>query len=417
MELDRSSTLVAATAAVAVVHLVDDNLVQPGLGHAGDHLWSTLLPAALIAGLVWAVRRFGPASRALAVTGLGVAAMTLATEAAYHLATGTLAADDWTGLACGALGLATTVVGGRDLWRSRRAGGPPWRRRARRTAKAVAAFVLAVQVGYPVVEAYVLSNAARRTQPAADLGVPFEEVTFPGADGRSLRGRYVPSRNGAAVMVVPGIAGGSRHARLLVARGYGVLQFDLGGVGRSEGEPNGWGWGKHEDVLAALRHLQQRPDVDPSRIGGLGLSVGGEVLLHAAAVDPGLRAVVSEGAGARSWREYRRLDGAAPWLWGPLAFNRTLATAVFTNRMPPADLHALVPRIEAPVLFIRAERAMGGEQLTDGYFERAGGPKSLWVTDSGHVGAIDADPAGYEARVLGFFDAALGRPATDEAAR
>jgi uncharacterized protein len=35
--------------------------------------------------------------------------------------------------------------------------------------------------------------------------------------------------------------------------------------------------------VAAVDFLKQRPDVEPGRIGGLGLSVGGETFLQAAA--------------------------------------------------------------------------------------------------------------------------------------
>ena len=45
------------------------------------------------------------------------------------------------------------------------------------------------------------------------------------------------------------------------------------------------GWGGERDIFAALDFLEDRPDVDPNRIGGLGLSVGGELMLQAAAED------------------------------------------------------------------------------------------------------------------------------------
>jgi dienelactone hydrolase len=51
----------------------------------------------------------------------------------------------------------------------------------------------------------------------------------------------------------------------------------------SEGEPDSWGWGGTKDVKAAVAYLERRPDVEPGRIGGLGLSVGGEMMLEAAA--------------------------------------------------------------------------------------------------------------------------------------
>ena len=90
---------------------------------------------------------------------------------------------------------------------------------------------------------------------------------------------------------------------MLARHGYGVLLFDRRGEGRSEGEPNAWGWGGDADIKAAIAFLRRRPDVDPGRIGGLGLSVGGEMMLETAAETDALAAVVSEGAGARSFTE------------------------------------------------------------------------------------------------------------------
>ena len=91
---------------------------------------------------------------------------------------------------------------------------------------------------------------------------------------------------------------------MLIRHGYGVLLLDRRGEGASEGDYNAFGWAGERDLRAAIGFLQQRPDVDPDRIGGLGLSVGGELLLQTAAHTPALRAVVSEGAGQRSLAEH-----------------------------------------------------------------------------------------------------------------
>ena len=74
---------------------------------------------------------------------------------------------------------------------------------------------------------------------------------------------------------------------MLVEHGYGVLLFDRRGEGASDGDPNLFGWGGARDIHAAVDFLEDRPDVDPARIGGLGLSVGGEMLLQAAAENSG----------------------------------------------------------------------------------------------------------------------------------
>jgi dienelactone hydrolase len=198
---------------------------------------------------------------------------------------------------------------------------------------------------------------------------------------------------------------------MLARHGYGVLLFDRRGEGRSEGDPNSWGWGGSKDVKAAIAFLQRRPDVDPRRIGGIGLSVGGEMMLEAAAETEQLAAVVSEGAGARSMTEDMDEDmpGVAKVLGAPLSAFKTASIAVFSNHAPPANLKDLVGRIAPrPLLLIAAPESGHGEDLNRGYFEAAGEPKALWeIPESKHVGGITARPAEYERRVIGFLDEAL----------
>ena len=138
--------------------------------------------------------------------------------------------------------------------------------------------------------------------PANDLRVAYEDVKFTTSDGLELEGWYVPSKNGAAVIAFPGRNGPQAKTRMLARHGYGVLLFDRRGEGKSDGDPNSWGWGGDRDVKAAIDYLQRRPDVDPDRIGGIGLSVGGEMMIETAAETDELKAVVSEGAGARGRR-------------------------------------------------------------------------------------------------------------------
>ena len=110
----------------------------------------------------------------------------------------------------------------------------------------------------PVGIGYVLTHTARAGVPENRLGVPYEDVTFRSTDGLTLHGWYVPSRNGAAVIAFPGRKGPQDQARMLARHGYGVLVFDRRGEGRSEGQPNGWGWGGGRDVKGAIAFLQHR---------------------------------------------------------------------------------------------------------------------------------------------------------------
>jgi dienelactone hydrolase len=255
-----------------------------------------------------------------------------------------------------------------------------------------------------------LTHSARAFVPVDHVGAAHENVVFKTADGLRLRGWYVPSKNGAAVIAFPGRKGTQGPARILARHGYGVLLFDRRGEGESEGDPNAFGWGGHQDVAAAVRFLQSRPDVEHGRIGGIGLSVGGEMMLESAAKSEGLRAVVSEGAGERSAREYFDMTGTDKWLEIPSSLALTAGVALFSDKTPPESLKDLVGRIApSPVLFIYGEHGQTGERnLNPTYYRSAHEPKLIWqVPGSGHTGGINARPKEYERRVIGFFDRAL----------
>jgi uncharacterized protein len=179
-----------------------------------------------------------------------------------------------------------------------------------------------------------------------------EDVQLHTSDGLTLEGSYVPSRNGAAVIVAFGRKGTQDPARMLARHGYGVLIFDRRGEGESDGDPNPYAWSDGElDLLAAIEFLKARPDVEPGRIGGLGLSVGGETFLQAAARSDDVQAVISEGATARSGGELRSVPGNPP---GPIAINTviTAGTAVFSNATPPPHLIDLVGDISPRSMFV-----------------------------------------------------------------
>ena len=249
------------------------------------------------------------------------------------------------------------------------------------------------------------------------IGAPpsraYEDVTFESTDGLELSGWYVPSENGAAVVVVHGgggdRTGGVEHAELLARRGYGVLLYDARGRGDSEGSPTGapgWGWTK--DTEGALAFLAGRQDVDPDRIGGLGLSTGAMILIEVAAERKELKAVVAEGATARSFADYRNLAGidvAAPYWWMLYA-----AARVFSGSSPGEPLEDLVGRVSpTPLLLIAGGRGIAQERdLNRIYAEAAREPVELWdLPDVGHTAAVRERAEEYERRVVAFFEDAL----------
>ncbi|MGZ8793297.1 MAG: CocE/NonD family hydrolase [Gaiellaceae bacterium] len=394
---------------VAALHVVDDNFLQPQPGtSAGDHLVGGLVQTAFFVGLAWAYPRLRPGLRGTLAIYVGLFTVVMgAGEAGYYTRENGPSGDDYTGLLAIPAGLLLVGVGLFTLWRSRKGGGVI-RRYVRRAALALA-FLVGLAFGlYPLAESYVVTHSARAYVPTPQLGSAFEEVSFTTGDGLVLRGWFVPPKNGATVISYPGRKGPQKPARLLVGHGYGVLLFDRRGEGESEGDPNALGWRGTRDLNAAIAYLRSRPDVDPDRIGGIGLSVGGEVMLQSAAETDHFKAVVSEGAGVRSVREAVHVPGAGKVMFTGIFGISTLGTMVFTSGLPPRSLTDLSAQITEPLFVIHADPGQGGEMISSQFYDAAKGPKEIWVAPGGHTGAIDGAPGEYERRVIGFFDRTIG---------
>jgi len=405
-------TLFRVGIAVVALHVIDDNYISPQPGtSAGDHLVSGLVPLAVLGLAAWASPRLRGGRRGALALVFGVLGIAAGIEAVDYTRKVGPSGDDFTGLLTIPAGLLLLGLGVVTLWRTRRSEGNRAWRYTRRLLFGAAGVVVVYALVVPIGLGYVTTHVGRAVVPANKLGVAYENVSFTTSDGLELEGWYVPSRNGAAVIAFPGRKGPQRPTRMLVRHGYGVLLFDRRGEGDSEGEPNSWGWGGDRDIKAAVAFLQRRRDVEPGRIGGIGLSVGGEMMLDAAADTDSLAAVVSEGAGARMFTEEmdEDLPGVDKATIVVPAWLKQASIAVFSNQLPPTNLKELVPRIAPrPLLLIAAPNAPTGEDLNRGYFAAAGEPKTLWeIPESRHVGGLSARPREYERRVVGFFDRAL----------
>jgi uncharacterized protein len=396
------------------LHVVDDNFLQPEPGvSASDHLVSGLVPLGMLIGAVAIYPRVRAGLRGVLALVFGVLGVVGGTEAAYYAQDVGLSGDDYTGLLSIGAGFLLLAVGAVTLWRSRRRTGNLAWRYIRRALYVLAALLVVGLVLWPISLSYVVTHVAPADVPAANLGAPYEDVQFTTSDGYLLKGWYVPSRNRAAVISFPGRSGTRLQARMLARHGYGVLLFDRRGEGESEGDWNVFGWQGERDLHAAVAFLQDRPDVDPERIGGIGRSVGGEMLIGAAAESDAFKAIVSEGATSRSVR-----DDVANYGWGvsqlpayALSSVQTAATAVFTNNLPPEAMKDLAPKISPrAAFFIYGEHGQGGTEETPnrGFYAAAGEPKELWeVPGAQHVGGITTQPEEYERRTIAFFDQAL----------
>lgn len=275
--------------------------------------------------------------------------------------------------------------------------------------------LIVIFVVFPVHVADVMSYPPRLTvccQTPAVFGLHYEDVAFPTSDGLTLRGWYIPGQNGATILFAHG-SGGNRlgigqleQAAALAQRGFGVLLFDLRGHGASDGAQISF---TGADVLAALNYLRSRPEVDPDRIGAIGLSLGAIDIVQAAAAerDRGLKAIVLDGLGQSGLADFPPPATASELI---LALQRSVIFMTLRWRgvvaAPVIESLSRLPPL--PKLFISGAGQDLEREAVRRYFAATGEPKSLWeIPEGSHAYTWAARPAEYVQRIVDFFSQSL----------
>jgi hypothetical protein len=389
----RELLLFLAGAAVVGLHLADVGAWRP---------------LALVAVAAVAYRVLPPGARAALAGALAPLAFFGAWLHVLHWSWDGFARTDATGLAlaaAGALLAASTILALRARRRL-----PGARRALRALATSAVGLLLALFVVVPVAAAMWLAGKPRQPLLPVALPVRHVDVTLRAADGTRLRGWWVPSRNGAAVVLVHGGGGDRdgvrRHAVLLAHEGFGVLLYDERGRGESGGSTQSMGWNWVQDVRAAVDFASSRRGV--RSVGALGLSTGAEVAVTAAAHDGRLRAVVAEGLISRDLRDSEHQSTGDDITGIPYWWVTYHALELETGTHPPEplteDLRRIAPR---PVLIVASAQNPPELHVAPVYARAAGPTGSLWVVRAGHTKALVTLPAAYERRVGGFLRHAL----------
>jgi dienelactone hydrolase len=157
----------------------------------------------------------------------------------------------------------------------------------------------------------------------------------------------------------------------------------------------------------------RKPDVDGRRIGAVGMSMGGEEAIGAAAGNGQIKAVVAEGATGRTAADLEWLSdeygirGAVTEAWDAV-LEYELAD-LLTTAEPPVSLHDAVARAAPrPVLLITAGSV--DEETAAARYIRSASPHTvhIWqVPDAGHTQGISEQPGQWTRHVLGFLDSQL----------
>jgi pimeloyl-ACP methyl ester carboxylesterase len=274
-----------------------------------------------------------------------------------------------------------------------------------RAAVIILLAVFALYILLPAGFGLAVTLPANRT-----IGPPpegFESVSFETSDGVKLAGWYKPPANGAVILLLHG-AGGSRedtlpYAEMLSRHGYGVLAVDQRGHGASGGKTNQLGWQGTKDVGAAIQYLESRPEVE--RIGGLGISMGGEALLGAASSYPQLTAIAADGASRRSLPELLALPSERPLVRNFTTRVMYGTAQLLSREKPPMPLLESMQAAQGTHFLLIAAGANELETAFNELFAQTLGERAeLWVApDTQHTRAFSQFPQEYEVRLVQFF--------------
>ncbi len=304
-------------------------------------------------------------------------------------------------------GVALVIRGGRDARRSQR----PIARIGSSLATIVVVAVVVWLVA-PGVAATSVPSTAITTTPA-DVGLDAESVTLTTTDGVDLAAWYLPGNNSAGVVVMHG-AGSTRsdvldQAAVLAEHGYAVVSIDARGHGDSGGTAMDFGWYGDLDIAAGTAFLASRPDIDATRIGIVGFSMGGEEAIGASATDPLIRAVVAEGATGRQ-------PGDKAWLSDAYGWRGTLQegvervqygiTDLLTDASPPLTLRSAVTDAPSTRFLLIAAGNVTDETHAARFIQDAAPERvSVWTVDgAAHTGGYATRPDEWQRHVLEFLD-------------
>jgi dienelactone hydrolase/FtsH-binding integral membrane protein len=407
----RGSWLAVTVLAIEGVALI---VLGASDGSVSRRLLRLLVVAAAIGAAVWIERRGNRVARGTSEFAIGIVGVIAgAGVGGVYLAEAGSSVKTAAALAALLTGLVLLLLGSVALIRSSRGW---WRLLAVPVGLLLLAFVL-----YPLTIAVNLTNrpatALGSTTPR-DMGLAYQDVSIRTADGVQLSAWYLPSTNGAAVVLLPG-AGSTRssvlpQAAVLARGGYGVLMLDTRGHGSSGGTAMDAGWYGNLDISAAVSFLEARPDVHDGMVGAVGMSMGGEQSIAAAGSDPRIRAVVSEGTTGMQMADHAWLDHYwfAGWVTQGIDWVTYTGAGLLSHAPKPTPLRdAIASAAPHPVLLIAAGN-VPDEKLAGQWFQQ-GSPATvelLVVPSAGHTGGLAADPAQWESRVMQFLnDALLGR--------
>jgi len=245
----------------------------------------------------------------------------------------------------------------------------------------------------------------------ADFSLKYQDVITQSSDGNTLHAWYVPSTNGAGIILQHGFKSDREElleeAAMLANRGYGVLLTSIRAHDINEGELIAFGLKEMPDIDAWVKFLQAQEDI--TSIGMLGNSLGGTLSIQYAAENDAIKALVVHSAFS-SMRDtintsVRYFTDLPPFPFATLI--RFWAEQEIKGDIDDIDAKKWIGKISPrPILILHslsdvAISPESGELL----LEAAAEPKELWQVEGVRHASFDTELAeAFEDKVGKFFD-------------
>jgi len=252
----------------------------------------------------------------------------------------------------------------------------------------------------------------------------YETVRFPSRQaGINIAGWWVPGDpNAPAVILVHGFDGCKNAIDVLVPagmlwrNGFSVLLIDLRNIGDSDSDNGRSGAGNKEylDVLGAWDWVVNEKGYAPSRVGLVGVSLGGAASLYAFSAEPRIAALFLESTYANLEQviaEDIRHDGFP----GSVAYSAILMGRIVDgeNLLAHDPISAIRTAGARPVYIVHSREDARvpidqAEELAAAARD-VGVNVTIWFTDHGkHVQTPAVYPEEFERRLVRFFRDSLG---------
>jgi len=270
-----------------------------------------------------------------------------------------------------------------------------------------------------------------------------EEVQFQTGAGLTLRGCYLYARKPRKGVILFGLEFGSnrwscyQYCSNLLDAGYDIFAYEPRNQGLSDVDPNytplQWVTDRDaDDMMAAIEYLKRRKDAPEAGIGILGVSKGGSLGILAAASDPWVKCVVTDGA-------YGTYTTMVPYMrrWAPIYINspmwmRRLCPDWFYGLVGLAAIKAVahyrgvsflsvenaLRRLQQPLFMIHGQKdTYIKPEMAESLLEMAASTeKRLWiVANAKHNCALTVQTEEYPRQLTEFFSAHLNSAAPDSA--